>query len=95
MNKSAIDSLKAVIEENSHVRFVITTNSLDNLTEPFLKRFTMFDMNTIKKENRKHLMVKILTRVMVILRNENVEFDKVEVKDFVVANFPSYKKILV
>lgn len=95
MNKSAIDSLKAVIEENSHVRFVITTNSLDNLTEPFLTRFTMFDMNTIKKEDRKPLLVKILTRVMAILRNENVKFDKVELKDFVVANFPSYRSTLI
>lgn len=95
MNKPAIDSLKAVIEENSHVRFIITTNSMDNISEPFLTRFKMFDMNTIDKEHKKELMVKTLKRMMVILRNENVEFDKTDVRDFVVSTFPSFRTMLI
>lgn len=95
MNKSAIDSLKAVVEENSHVRFVITTNSLDNVSQPFMTRFKLFDMNTIDKEYKKEMLVKALKRVMVILRNEGVEFDKTEVRDFVVATFPSFREMLI
>ena len=95
MDKKAVDALKSTIEENSHIRFVVTTNSLDNISEPFMTRFSLFDMNTINKEERTELLKKMLIRAMVILRNEGVEFDKNDVKDFVIGNFPSFRKILV
>lgn len=95
MNKAAVDSLKAVIEENSHVRFIVTTNSLDNLSDPFLSRFKTYDMNTISKDSRKELLKKTILRVVTILRNENIEFEMQDVKDLVINTFPSYREMMV
>lgn len=95
MDKKAVDALKSTIEESSHVRFVVTTNSLDNISQPFLTRFSMFDMNTINKEEKNALIKKTIIRCIAILKNENVEFENVDIKDFVLGNFPSFREIIV
>ncbi len=94
MNKVAIDSLKAFIEENSHIRFILTTNSIDNLSQPFKSRFITFDMNHINEDEKVDLMKRMIKRIAIILENEGVEFDNATISKYVKQNFPSYREMI-
>lgn len=95
MTSIAMDSLKALIEDYSgRVSFVMTTNSLNNLTQPLMTRFEFVDLNNIPKEERNSLAMKTFQRLGCILTNENVEFSNEDLGKLLVRFFPSYRELM-
>jgi len=95
MTAIAMDSLKALIEDYSgRVSFVMTTNSLNNLTQPLMSRFEFVDLNNIPKEERNALAMKTFQRLGCILTNENVEFSNEDLGKLLVRFFPSYRELM-
>lgn len=95
MTKVALDSLKSIVEDSStRVSYMMSTNSLNNISEPLMTRFQVFDMNTIPDAERKDLAMKAFKRLIVILKIEGVQYDVKEVQQFLLSTFPSYRKMM-
>jgi len=95
MTSIAMDSLKSIIEDYSNrVSFVMTTNSLSNLTQPLISRFEYIDLNNIPKDERSALAMKTFMRLGAILQNENVSFDHADLGKLVYRYFPSYRELM-
>lgn len=95
MTPVAIDSLKALIEDYSNrVSFLMTTNSLSNLTQPFMSRFQYVDLNILPKDERQSLGMETFKRVCAILTNEQIAFQSEDVGKLLVRFFPSYRELM-
>ena len=91
----ALDSLKSLIEEHSsRVSFIMTTNSMNNITHALQSRFQYFDMNTLPVEERKELAIKTYKRIIAILKNENIDFDPRDVQVLMKRYFPSFRELM-
>ena len=96
MTKIAVDSLKSFIESQSHVSFLVSTNNLSNLSQPFLSRFNVIEMNGIPKDENKEIIIKVFKRLQCVLEYENVKYTKEDVVQIIRNNFignPSYREI--
>ena len=95
LDKRAADSLKAFIEDNSHVSFMMTTNDLSNLSQPLQSRFNVYDLSSIPQDEKKELMIKTIKRLARILDIEGVSFDPEDLKMYILDKFPSHRNIVL
>lgn len=92
----AVDSLKAVVEDHSsRISFLMTTNSMNNISHAFQSRFQFFDMNEINSDERKPLVIKLYNRLKAILTLEGVSFEDKDLQTLILRYFPSYREIMV
>lgn len=92
----AVDSLKAVIEDHSsRISFLMTTNSMNNISHAFQSRFQMFDMNDLPNEERKPLVIKLYNRLKAILTIEEIQFEPKDLQSIILRYFPSYRELMV
>ena len=95
MTSVAMDSLKSVIEDYSgRVSFIMTTNSMENITHALKSRFQFFDMNHIPKEERNVLAKSMFMRLNAILKNESVTFTNENLLELLMRHFPSYRELM-
>lgn len=91
----AMDSLKAVIEDFSNrVTFIMTTNSMNNISHALKSRFEFIDLNNIPKEERQTLALETFKRLACILRNEQVSFTQEDLGKLIYRFFPSYRELI-
>lgn len=87
-------ALRAFIEEfSSNCGFIMTANYPNKLIEPLRSRFSIVNFNTTQQEN-KLLIVKTIKRMFDVLKLENIEFDKENVKNLVMSGYPDIRSIL-
>ena len=88
---SAQSSLRTIIEENiDNTRFILTCNYLNRIIEPIQDRCTPIKLTYSIKD--------VLKRVLYILKNENIKFDKETLQEFtdqiIKPLYPSIRSII-
>jgi DNA polymerase III delta prime subunit len=93
MSSSAMNSLKAVIEEFPNVRYIFTTNNPAKIIDPIKSRCVVIDFKIDSKERPK-LAAQMFKRVMGILKEREIEFDQKVVAEVVNKFFPDFRRTL-
>jgi len=89
-----LDSLKSFIEEHSkEFTFIMTTNSIQNLSEPMAQRFEMIDLNIIPADEKNQIAKRFFERINAVLKFEGIAADPKDVKEYLITGFPSFRKI--
>lgn len=86
-----VAALRAFLEQfSSHVTFILTTNYINKIADPLRSRAVEIEFNFNKKE----LAKLTFSRVVEILDNENVKYDKKEVLKYVLESKQDFRKMI-
>ena len=87
-------ALRAFIEEfSNNCRFIFTCNFKNRIIPPLHSRCAVIEFK-IGKDDKAQIAAGFFKRVLEILRNENIEFDKKVVAKVVEKHFPDYRRVL-
>lgn len=87
-------ALRAAIEEFSKTtRFIFTCNYPDRIIKPLHSRCSVFSYD-IPKEEKMTLISLFLKRVIAILDNEKILYDKKTIAELILKHYPDYRRIL-
>jgi DNA polymerase III delta prime subunit len=87
-------ALRGFLEEFArNCRFILTANFGNRILDPIKSRCAVVDF-TLSKDEKLECIVAFNKRILWILENENVSYDKVSVADVIKKFFPDYRKIL-
>jgi len=91
------DALKAFIEQyHRNVRFILTTNHLNKISDGIKSRFTCLDFDCQNSSEEKYLKQEIYKRIVnVISPAENIEISKDQLVYVINKKFPDFRGILV
>ena len=94
LTKAIQDGLRNFMEEfSSNAGFILTCNHTAKISEAIRSRCTTIDFRVAKSEWQK-LMSAFMSRVVNILQNENVQFEKKAIAEVIKKNFPDWRKTL-
>jgi DNA polymerase III delta prime subunit len=90
------DALKAFIEEYHHnVRFILTTNHFNKISDGIKSRMSSINFNIDDKEEEKEVKIKIFKRLIEITGEESIDIDKSDLKILINTKFPDIRSMLV
>lgn len=76
-----VDSFKSLSEDySSNITFIITTNSLANISQPLKTRFKIIDLNSFTAEEKKYMTVRLIKRIKAILDIEDISYTPEDIK---------------
>ena len=90
----AINSLKALMESFTNITFIFTANFVNKLPEPIRNRLQHYDFDDIYFRNKQEIGKEILKRLIFILQNENITFNKEDLPKVVKAHYPSVRGMI-
>ena len=92
--QSTQPALRGFMEEfHKNCGFILTCNYKNRLIEPLHSRCSVIDF-TIPKSEKPQLATEFMKRVVGILQNENVEYDKKVLIEVIQRHFPDWRRIL-
>jgi len=92
--QSTQPALRGFMEEfHQNCGFILTCNYKNRLIEPLHSRCSVIDF-TIPKSEKPQLATEFMKRVVGILQNENVEYDKKVLIEVIQRHFPDWRRIL-
>jgi len=95
LTDAAQSTLRSDLENHArNVRFMLTGNYSDKIMKPLLDRLQIFNLDDIYSQNKKELGVQIFKRLIAILENENIEYEKQDVLQVVSTLYPSTRNML-
>ena len=80
-------------EFHNNCGFILTCNYKNRLIEPLHSRCSVVDFN-IPKSEKPNLASEFMERMVGILQNENVEYDKKVLVEVIQRHFPDWRRIL-
>jgi DNA polymerase III delta prime subunit len=87
-------ALRAFIEEfSSNCRFIFTCNFKNRIIPPLHSRCAVVEFK-IGKDDKAQIAASFFKRVLEILRNEEIDFDKKVVAKVIEKHFPDYRRVL-
>jgi DNA polymerase III delta prime subunit len=91
------DAFKAFIEKyNKNVRFIITTNHINKISEGIKSRIPQINFDCQNVEEEKYLKQEIYKRITnVILPSENTTIPKEDLISIITKKFPDFRSIIV
>lgn len=91
------DAFKAFIEKyNKNVRFIITTNHINKITDGIKSRIPQINFDCLTLEEEKYLKIEIYNRIFnKVLPSENVEIKKADLIQIINKKFPDFRSIIV
>jgi len=91
------DALKAFIEKyHSTVRFIITTNHINKISDGIKSRFTQINFDCQNSEEERYLKVEMFKRISsVISPSEGIEIEKDNLVKIINKRFPDLRGVLV
>ena len=91
------DAFKAFIEKyNRNVRFIITTNHINKISDGLKSRIKLIDFDCQGLEEEKYLKQEIFKKVNnVIVPSENREIPKEDLISIITKKFPDFRSVLV
>jgi DNA polymerase III delta prime subunit len=96
LTTAAQSTLRSDLENYSrNTRFVFTGNYPDKIIQPLMDRLQVFDLDDIYSRNKSELVKQIYFRLVHILENEEVEFDKKELTQVISTLYPSTRNMLM
>ena len=92
--KSTQPALRGFMEEfHKNCGFILTCNYKNRLIEPLHSRCSVIDF-TIPKSEKPSLASEFMKRMIFILQNEKVEYDKKVLVEVIQRHFPDWRRIL-
>ena len=92
--QSTQPALRGFMEEfHNNCGFILTCNYKNRLIEPLHSRCSVVDFN-IPKSEKPNLASEFMKRMVCILQNENVEYDKKVLVEVIQRHFPDWRRIL-
>ena len=92
--QSTQPALRGFMEEfHKNCGFIMTCNYKNRLIEPLHSRCSVIDF-TIPKSEKPNLASEFMKRMVSILQNENVEYDKKVLVEVIQRHFPDWRRIL-
>ena len=88
------NSLKALLESFTNITFIFTANFVNKLPEPIRNRLQHYDFDDIYFRNKQEIGKEILKRLIFILQNENISFNKEDLPKIVKAHYPSVRGMI-
>lgn len=96
LTTAAQSTLRSDLEQYSkNVRFVFTGNYPDKIIEPLMNRLQVFNLDDIYSQNKKELGTQIFKRLVAILDNEEITYDKKDVIQIVSTLYPSSRNMIM
>ena len=91
------DAFKAFIEKyNNNVRFIITTNHINKITDGIKSRIPQINFDCSSLEDEKYLKQEIYKRITnKILKTEGIEVPKEAIVGIITKKFPDFRSVLV
>jgi len=91
------DALKAFIEKyHKNVRFILTTNHLNKISDGIKSRFTCIDFDQKDPKEEKFLKTEIFRKIKdIILPNEEFDIPKEKLVYIINKKFPDFRSILL
>jgi len=91
------DAFKAFIEKyNRNVRFIITTNHINKISDGLKSRIKLIDFDCQGLEEEKYLKQEIFKKVNnIIVPSENREIPKEDLISIITKKFPDFRSVLV
>jgi DNA polymerase III delta prime subunit len=91
------DAFKAFIEKyNRNVRFIITTNHINKISDGLKSRIKLVDFDCQGLEEEKYLKQEIFKKVNnIIVPSENREIPKEDLVSIITKKFPDFRSVLV
>lgn len=91
------DAFKAFIEKyNKNVRFIITTNHINKVTDGLKSRIKLIDFDSQSLEEEKYLKQEIYKKITnTILPNEGGEIPKEDLISIINKKFPDFRSVIV
>jgi len=94
LTASAQGALRGMIEEFAgNCRFIFTANFSNKIIDPLKSRCPLIEFN-FTKEEKKVLIIQFDKRIKQILADKNITYDKIELAQLVMKNFPDFRKTL-
>lgn len=94
LSPASLGSIKSTMETFSNTSFVFTANHINKIPEPVRNRMIHFDFDDIYFRNKTELSKAILRRLMYILENEGIEYDKNDLPKVIKAFYPSTRGMI-
>lgn len=94
LSPASLGSIKSTMETFSNTSFVFTANHINKIPEPVRNRMIHFDFDDIYFRNKAELSKAILRRLMYILENEGIEYDKSDLPKVIKAFYPSTRGMI-
>tara|TARA_B100001094_G_scaffold281129_1_gene292398 strand:- start:1443 stop:2393 length:951 start_codon:yes stop_codon:yes gene_type:complete len=92
--QSTQPALRGFIEEFSeNCRFILTCNFKNRIIEPLHSRCSVIEFALPRKEKEK-LASAFMNRLMYILGEEKIEYDKEVLVEFIIKHFPDFRRII-
>ena len=92
--QSTQPALRGFMEEfHKNCGFILTCNYKNRLIEPLHSRCSVIDF-TIPKSEKPNLAMDFMKRVVGILQDENIEYDKKVLIEVIQRHFPDWRRIL-
>lgn len=90
------EAIRGFIEEFSkNCRFMCTGNYQNKIIPAVLDRFMKYNFDDMYVNNQKELIKQIYERCCFILDNENVQYDKNELKPMILTMYPGVREIVM
>jgi DNA polymerase III delta prime subunit len=91
------DAFKAFIEKyNKNVRFIITTNHINKITDGIKSRIPQIDFDCQSVDEEKYLKQEIFKRISsIILASEKKEVKKEDLISIIQRKFPDFRSVIV
>ena len=92
--QSTQPALRGFIEEfSNNCRFILTCNFKNRIIEPLHSRCSVIEFNLSKKD-LPPLMAKFMTRAEIILKTENIQFEKPVLAELIMKYCPDWRRVL-
>lgn len=92
---AAQNALRGIIEEFQDVcRFILTANYANKVSDAIKSRCPVLEFSFSNKEEKKLMLKQFFDRVEVILKENNINYDRAELLKFCNKNFPDFRKSL-
>lgn len=94
LSQNSAASTKSTIETFPNTTFIFTANYINKIPEPVRNRMIHFDFDEIYFKNKSEIGKLILKRLMYILENEGVKYDKNDLPKIIKVYYPSTRGMI-
>ena len=94
LSQNSLSSIKSTLESFSNITFIFTANYINKIPEPVRNRMIHFDFDEIYFKNKSEIGKLILKRLMYILENEGINYDKNDLPKIIKAYYPSTRGMI-
>ena len=94
LSPNSLASVKTTIETFTNVSFIFTANYVNKIPEPVRNRMLAFNFDEIYSNNKPEILKEIAKRLIFILQNENVEFQRDDIPKIIKLFYPSVRGMI-